>query len=141
MKYYGRPAKNTARKIKTEIQVEEGSLIKGIKLLDSANERRKYPSQASYEYNKFIQGFNKSQRGENVKKKLSRGSKGEPVVQLQKILNTYSKAFGIQVLKNDGIFGPKTYNAVKWFQFFSGCKIDGVVGIETWTAIDKNERT
>ena len=37
----------------------------------------------------------------------------------------------------DGKFGPKTEEAVKKFQKDKGLKVDGIVGKNTWTALDK----
>lgn len=53
---------------------------------------------------------------------LKLGSKGLDVIVLQKKLN----------LKQDGIFGPLTEEAVKEFQRNNNLKPDGIVGSNTW---------
>ncbi len=64
-------------------------------------------------------------------KNLKWGSEGKPVSKLQEELNKSGRAG--QKLKVDGIFGPKTYAAVKKFQ--GSCKgaikVDGVYGPKT----------
>jgi hypothetical protein len=61
---------------------------------------------------------------------LRRGDRGPAVVRLQQLL----------LLKPDGIFGPRTENAVKDFQKSAGLSRDGVVGPITWGAILENEQ-
>jgi lysozyme len=61
---------------------------------------------------------------------LGNGSRGASVVTLQKLLDASSGA-----LAEDGIFGPKTEAAVRAFQAAHGCKVDGIVGPETWAAL------
>jgi len=56
---------------------------------------------------------------------LKKGSKGDDVKQLQKLLN----------IKIDGDFGPATELAVMRFQAQNGLKTDGIVGPKTWTKI------
>ena len=56
---------------------------------------------------------------------LRRGSEGEEVRKLQKLLK----------LRTDGIFGPNTEKAVIRFQMIHDLKVDGVVGNQTWTAL------
>jgi N-acetylmuramoyl-L-alanine amidase len=56
---------------------------------------------------------------------LKRGSKGFPVMLLQKHL-------GITI---DGSFGPMTENAVKAFQSKNGLTSDGIAGPKTWGAL------
>lgn len=58
---------------------------------------------------------------------LKRGSRGEDVKVVQ------AKLF----LMVDGIFGPLTEEAVKEFQKANGLKVDGIVGVNTWNALDK----
>lgn len=35
----------------------------------------------------------------------------------------------------DGVYGPRTYRAVRWFQSRNGLRVDGVVGPQTWRAL------
>ena len=58
-------------------------------------------------------------------KLLRKGSTGDDVKQLQKLLR----------LKTDGIFGPNTEKAVVRYQMSNDLKVDGVVGNETWTML------
>lgn len=59
-----------------------------------------------------------------------RGDRGSAVVMLQKLL----------LIKDDGIFGPKTESDVKKFQETHGLERDGIVGKDTWTALLDNRR-
>ena len=56
---------------------------------------------------------------------LTKGSRGDLVVRLQKALN----------LIPDGIFGKLTEEAVKAFQKANGLKPDGIVGEKTWAKL------
>ncbi|WP_224961214.1 NlpC/P60 family protein [Geomonas subterranea] len=67
------------------------------------------------------------------------GSSGAEVIQLQNLLNRHLPHF--QVLKPDGIFGPRTEAAVRQFQSFAGISVDGTVGIKTWRALDHGVTT
>ncbi|MDO7787482.1 spore cortex-lytic enzyme [Desulforamulus aquiferis] len=62
---------------------------------------------------------------------LRQGMKGEDVKQLQRNLGY----LGYSVGKIDGIFGSKTLNTVKEFQWKNGLKADGIVGKQTSQAI------
>jgi putative chitinase len=62
---------------------------------------------------------------------LSRGSQGDAVVQLQKQLRDLSFAVAI-----DGDFGPGTEVALTRFQSENGLAADGIVGPQTWAALD-----
>lgn len=64
-------------------------------------------------------------------KTLSRGSTGQEVTYLQTLLCDT----GAQ-LTADGIFGAKTEQAVKDFQWAQGLKVDGIVGKATWNALE-----
>jgi N-acetylmuramoyl-L-alanine amidase len=56
---------------------------------------------------------------------LKKGSKGDDVKELQKLLN----------IKSDGDFGPATELAVMKFQGQQGLKTDGIVGPKTWSKL------
>ncbi|MFS0727903.1 spore cortex-lytic enzyme [Paenibacillus sp. 1P07SE] len=58
---------------------------------------------------------------------LKQGSTGKDVYELQGRL----KKLGYYDGKVDGQFGPKTLNAVTWFQWKFGMKSDGIVGAKT----------
>ncbi len=58
---------------------------------------------------------------------LKEGSSGKDVYELQGRL----KYLGYYNGKVDGDFGPKTKNAVTWFQWKFGMKSDGIVGAKT----------
>ncbi|AZR73822.1 spore cortex-lytic enzyme [Anoxybacter fermentans] len=59
------------------------------------------------------------------------GSRGSDVVLLQRRLKQWGYYKGIV----DGIFGAKTYSAVKFFQRKNGLTPDGIVGSRTWAAL------
>lgn len=61
---------------------------------------------------------------------LRRGDRGPAVALMQKRL----------LLKDDGIFGPKTDLSVRRFQESKGLTRDGIVGAKTWKAILGTER-
>jgi len=65
---------------------------------------------------------------------LEQGSTGPAVVTLQEIL----RARGFYTGNIDGIFGPITRAAVLAFQECMGLVQDGIVGIQTWTALGVN---
>lgn len=66
---------------------------------------------------------------------LSRGSKGEQVKTLQRLLIALGYDLGEHGA--DGDFGGATYNAVCKFQEAKGLGVDGVVGKDTWTKLLK----
>lgn len=66
-------------------------------------------------------------------KQIGYGSSGDDVKQLQKQLN--SNGYQLDV---DGNFGPKTQAAVKSYQKAKGLTVDGVVGKNTWGALNTN---
>ncbi len=68
---------------------------------------------------------------------ISRGSQGEGVEEIQKILDKEGYDLGEDGV--DGIYGPITMRAVKKFQKDNGLNlIDGIVGIETSTEFSKH---
>ena len=64
---------------------------------------------------------------------LRPGSKGDWVICLQKALNH----LGYGSLNSDGDFGPNTTDVVRKFQKNLGLKADGIVGENTWLALEK----
>ena len=68
---------------------------------------------------------------------LKVGSRGEEVKKLQEILNE----LGFDCGKADGIFGPKTQNAVKQFQKENGLAVDGIVGPRTQNKLNEKQKT
>ncbi|WP_088104932.1 peptidoglycan recognition protein family protein [Halalkalibacter urbisdiaboli] len=62
---------------------------------------------------------------------LSRGDQGDDVQALQERLDR----LGFMPGPIDGIFGPKTYDAVMRFQRAAGISVDGIVGPETRAAL------
>ncbi len=59
------------------------------------------------------------------------GSRGDEVYQIQKKLSNWGYYDG----SIDGIYGYKTYSAVRWFQSKNGLKVDGIAGTETLNAM------
>ena len=70
-------------------------------------------------------------QGAEARPVLQRGSKGDSVVQLQKLLRDLQFAVAI-----DGDFGPGTEVAVTRFQSERQLTADEIVGPETWAALD-----
>lgn len=62
------------------------------------------------------------------------GSTGPAVVELQNRL----QELGF-MLEADGMFGPVTQQRVRTFQQVNGLQVDGIVGPETWAALDAAE--
>lgn len=63
---------------------------------------------------------------------LYEGTVGYDVLQLQMIL----QSLGYDPGPIDGIFGPRTKNAIMRFQRDNGLKVDGIVGPETMRVIN-----
>ncbi len=68
---------------------------------------------------------------------LSEGSEGAAVTALQRRLNQLriALALAFEPLAEDGIFGPRTKEAVRAFQSARGLAADGIVGPKTWAAL------
>lgn len=64
---------------------------------------------------------------------LTRGSKGIAVKMLQ--YNLRLRQYNVGSAGIDGDFGPDTENAVRLFQKNHKLSVDGIVGINTWTAL------
>lgn len=65
--------------------------------------------------------------------RISKGAKGDVVIELQKVLNSKK----IDTLAVDGIFGPKTKAAIIKFQLANGLVGDGIVGAKTRELLNK----
>ncbi len=74
---------------------------------------------------------------ETVKPTLRKGDRGDSVRDLQDALNR----LGFDCGAADGVFGTKTKAAVEAFQRAAGLSVDGVVGRNTWKALDAAEGT
>ncbi|MEC4816524.1 MAG: peptidoglycan-binding protein [Scytonema sp. PMC 1069.18] len=74
---------------------------------------------------------------------LHQGSQGIDVIRVQNILkfNTFTKEYmgfdGYDFGSIDGIFGAKTEEAVKAFQYDRGLLVDGVIASKTWKELMK----
>lgn len=62
---------------------------------------------------------------------IKKGNRGDAVKKAQELLN----AKGFDCGAADGIFGSKTQKAVKSFQKSKGLKADGIIGKNTWAAL------
>lgn len=66
------------------------------------------------------------------------GSRGRSVFAIQRDLNRISQSFpAIPKIAIDGIYGPNTEAAVRVFQSVFGLEPDGIVGRNTWYAIER----
>lgn len=72
---------------------------------------------------------------EDTRKTIKFGEYGVHVVYLQQRLT--SKGYGVGAI--DGKFGNKTLEAVKAFQAENNLMVDGIVGINTWNALENKE--
>ena len=70
-----------------------------------------------------------------IRKTIKRGSSGENVVYLQEKM--IELGYDLGAYGADGKFGAKTEAAVRDFQSAHGLKTDGIVGRDTWTALDE----
>lgn len=77
-----------------------------------------------------VQKYNLTQYDKSYMPTLKRGSTGEAVRNMQSFL-TY-KGYSLII---DGIFGIKTYEAVKAFQAEHELTVDGIVGSKTWSKL------
>ena len=63
---------------------------------------------------------------------LRKGSKGEQVKTLQRLLNAFGSNLSV-----DGDFGSKTDSALRSFQKAKGLSVDGICGKNSWTSLLK----
>lgn len=61
---------------------------------------------------------------------IEKGSRGDAVVTLQRLLNKHG--YGLRI---DGDFGPLTDKAVRAYQFAHSLQVDGQVGPQTWGSL------
>jgi putative chitinase len=101
--------------------------------LNGLDERRLYTSKAKTALARIqaIQLSGSPAAGEESRPVLARGSKGDAVVQLQNLLHDLNFAVAV-----DGDFGPGTEVAVTRFQSEHDLTADGIVGPQTWVAMD-----
>ena len=63
---------------------------------------------------------------------LRKGSKGEEVKTLQRLLNAFGNS-----LEVDGSFGPLTQEALRSYQASNQLEVDSICGVQTWTSLLK----
>lgn len=89
-------------------------------------------SDAPYTLSRVL-GFRRAVAGDQAgRQTLRHGQRGPMVRQLQELLVTLNYPLGAV----DGLFGGRTREAVLAFQADNGLAVDGVVGRETWDALD-----
>lgn len=71
-----------------------------------------------------------------VKLVLREGNRGTCVRHLQRAFNGWTADAEAPVTV-DGVFGPKTHDAITTLQFRNGLATDGIVGPETWKALEE----
>lgn len=76
----------------------------------------------------------KEEESDGDRKTIKFGDYGIHVVYLQQRLT--AKGYGVGAI--DGKFGNKTLEAVKAFQAENNLTVDGIVGINTWNALENN---
>ncbi|MCF8304760.1 MAG: TIGR02594 family protein [Bacteroidales bacterium] len=84
---------------------------------------------AAYDAGEVL-GFRRLEKEESTRLPgplLRNGDQGDEVIRLQKLLNRFDCPCG----DPDGIFGPKTADALKLFQANNNLSIDGIYGNET----------
>src|SRR5712691_6674589 len=63
---------------------------------------------------------------------ISEGNISNDVYAIQLLINETGRCATIYV---DGDFGPATFNAVECFQTYKNIHVDGIVGSQTWGAL------
>jgi peptidoglycan hydrolase-like protein with peptidoglycan-binding domain len=63
---------------------------------------------------------------------LRKGSRGEEVKTLQRLLNAFGSSLDV-----DGDFGSKTDKALREYQKAKGLEVDGICGKNSWTSLLK----
>ncbi len=96
---------------------------------------RFYPTTSYTDDDTDAQGHDLPGRG-NLLPLLRWGSRGGKVTLAQNKINEHGVPDQSgQPLDPDGIFGRKTYHATRDFQGTHECKVDGLIGPETWSAL------
>ena len=72
-----------------------------------------------------------ARKEQKIMRTLKKGSQGEDVRAMQEMLTKLGYDVGAKDGKADGIFGPKTEEAVKAFQTANGLPADGIATIQT----------
>ncbi|MCL2599530.1 MAG: peptidoglycan-binding protein, partial [Firmicutes bacterium] len=69
---------------------------------------------------------------------LRQGQRGDNICALQRLLNGARAQYpSLPTLSIDCIFGPATLAAVRAFQRLAGLSVDGIVGQQTWSALQR----
>lgn len=66
---------------------------------------------------------------------LKAGSRGENVRTAQALLNVWAQDVGGVAIAEDSAFGTATKAAVMAFQTAKGLAVDGIIGTQTWAAL------
>jgi len=69
-------------------------------------------------------------------KPLKMGESGDSVRTMQQYLSSLSATYQIPNINVDGAFGENTENCVRTFQQLVGLSVDGIIGQDTWKAIN-----
>lgn len=95
-------------------------------------------------WNRIVQVYLEVTEGGNLVLKpypgrvIREGNSGENVLYVQMLLNRIRPVFPtIRELEEDGIFGPRMRSAVREFQRLFGLNDDGIVGRDTWNALNR----
>ncbi|MGA5771186.1 peptidoglycan-binding protein [Streptomyces pseudogriseolus] len=117
----------------TQLSEEQVSVFaREIKRIEGWREGQIYgPDGLPDEVNEWLTAFpTRAERRAADQPFAKRGSpKSEGIENIQRRLNDFG---WMPTLSVDGIFGPKTEAAAKWFQAKRGLFVDGIVGNKTW---------
>ena len=118
--------------------IDRFGLMDEIQRLDWSGFARGYngPNYRKNKYDTKLAAAYRKYSGEEAKSPASGmlrlGSKGAQVRELQRLLVRAGSTVNV-----DGDFGPATKEAVKTFQQLVGIEVDGVVGPQTWAALNE----
>jgi peptidoglycan hydrolase-like protein with peptidoglycan-binding domain len=88
--------------------------------------RQAASSLSAGQLNLLFAGAAAAQVAPTVRPTIRQGARGEQVRLLQR---------NVGGIAADGVFGPKTADAVRKFQRANGLKVDGIAGRQTWGAL------